>query len=549
LSEQSGLSRRNFLKSLGVLGTGTAMAAAGVVGLGARAGISRAQNADVTLLIASWPYAPIPADTAVEDYNAYQQALSLWLEDNPNVRMESVEVGIWDTSALLTAIAGGTAPAYFSTGVIGNWNVAGMQAAYVQGLVANVTEQFAAYDIESKLSEIAKAGRAFYAIGDDVFGVINEIAPGNGIYYRKDFLEEAGLPEPTIEWTWEDVRTMAAALTTDTRKGIAMQAWALGWQMQAEGIGGDNLLSRIPDPGSGWNWRWDYTSNQAAYEATINRHRAMMFEDGSILADVTSSDGSIAPQFLNQEVAMMTNPSQFYTRTSDPWPYVLAQQLDRPMEEVVGFMSHPRGLNGHLNPASRVIIPPTGMNPDLTSAEKDAAVSLYNFMELEDGFDLQRRLSFEESGDLKQAFAIYPFPRAKDTIDGVDGTAEDAWGADFINVLSHMASVISRYPELGLFIPPEDNVGPDTTAWDDVNSTFTFEPGEIDIPALLAQAQDIRNQQAAGFSSSIDDATFAEGVAAYYAAHDALWSEVAPSFYENTYLPWYEANIMPVLGM
>ena len=111
-----------------------------------------------------------------------------------------------------------------------------------------------------------------------------------------------------------------------------------------------------------------------------------------------------------------------------------------------------------------------------------------------------------------------------------------------------MASVVSRYPELGLFLPPEDNVGPDTTAWDDANSTFTFEPGDIDIPALLAQAQDIRNQQAQGFSSSIDDAAFVEGVTAYYAAHDALWSEVAPSFYENTFRPWYEATILPALG-
>jgi hypothetical protein len=342
---------------------------------------------------------------------------------------------------------------------------------------------------------------------------------------------------------------MAKALTTDTRKGIAMQAWALGWQMQAEGLGGNNLFSQIPDPSSGWNWRWDYTSNQAAYEATIGRHREMMFEDGSILADVGSSDGSIAPQFLNEEVAMMTNPSQFYTRTSDPWPYTLAQQKGVPMEEIVGFMSHPRGMNGHLNAASRVIIPPTGMNPDLRTAEKDAAVSLYNFMELEDGFDLRRRLSYEESGDLKRAFEIYPFPRAKDTIDGVDGSAADAWGQDFIDVLTHMASVISRYPELGLFLPPEDNVGPGTTAWDDANSTFTFEPGTVDIPSLLAQAQDVRNQQAQGFSSSISDDDFVAGVSAYYAAHDEMWQEVAPEFYANTFRPWYESTIMPALGM
>jgi hypothetical protein len=275
----------------------------------------------------------------------------------------------------------------------------------------------------------------------------------------------------------------------------------------------------------------------------------MMFEDESILSDVSASDGSIAPMFLNQEAAMMSNPSQFYTRTGDPWPYMLAQQLDQPMEEIVGFMSHPRGVNGHLNSASRVIIPATGLNPDLRTDEKNAAISLYNFMELEDGFDLQRRLRFEETGDLKQAFAIFPFPRAKDTIDGVEGTAADAWGADFLAVLDHMASVISRYPELGLFLPPEETVGPATSAWDDVNSTFTFEPGTVDIPALLQQAEDIRNQQADGFVSSLSDDEFIEGVAAYYAAHDEVWAEIAPDFHANTFRPWYESVILPALGM
>ena len=528
------------------------MVAAGVpfVAASGAAANARAQAAEVTLLIAGWPYPPLPAETPEGGYDAYQQALAQWLDENPNVRMESVEVGIWDTSALLTAIAGGTAPAYFSTGVIGSWNVAGMQAAYLQGLVANISEQFDAFNIGDKLSSIAIAGRPYYAIGDDEYGVMNEIAPGNGIYYRRDLLQEAGLPEPTTDWTWEDVRELAAALTTDSRKGLAMQAWGLGsWMLGAEGLGDNNLFARIPAPETGWNWRWDYTTKAADYEAAVGRYRAMMFEDQSILSDVSSSDGSIAPQFLNQEVAMMTNPSQFYTRTSDPWPYTLAQQLDKPMEEIVGFMSHPRGTNGHINPASRVIIPATGMNPDLRTDEKNAAVSLYNFMHLEDGFDLQRRLAFEASGDLKRAFAEFPFPRAKDTIDGVEGSAADAWGTEFIATLEYMASVVSRYPERGLFIPPEDAAGPTNAAWTDVGSTFSFEPGDLNIASLLQQAQDIRNQQADGFVSSVSDEDFVAAAAAYYQAHDKYWADVSPDFHANVFRPWYDSVIVPALGL
>ena len=547
--QKNTVSRREFLKTLGAGSVGVAAVAAGVPVLASSSAAPRAQDAEVTLQVAGWPYVPLPAEEPEGGYTPYEQALTMWLEDNPNVRIEAVEVGIWDTSALLTAIAGGTAPAYFSTGVIGNWNVAGMQAAYVQGLVADITEQYEAYDFENKFSALAKAGSAFYKLGDRVYGVLNEIAPGNGIFYRRDLLAEAGLPEPTPEWTWDDVREYALALPTADRKGLVTQNWGLGWQLGAEGLGDNNLFSRIPDPASGWNWKWDYSSFADTYTSTVERFRAMAFEDGSLLQDVTFDDGSIAQSFYNGEAAMMTNPSQFYTRTTEPWPYAMAEAMGQPMEEIVGFMTHPKGLNGHLNPAARVIIPPTGLNPDLNTAEKDAALGLYNFMEMEDGFDFQRRVLFEETGDLKRAFSIFPFPRAKDTIDGVEGTAADAWGQSFIDVLNYHAEVISGYPEAGLFFPAEQNLGPTGDAWVDAQSTLSYEQGDLDIMAVLTQAQETRNQQAAGFSSSVPDDVFLEAAAAYYAAHDAYWAEFAPDFHANTFTPWYESVIKPALGL
>lgn len=550
MSEAKGLNRRQFLKTLGASSAGMAALAAGVpVAAAGAAAAPRAQNAEVVLQTAGWPYAPMPESEPEGGYSAYEQALAVWLEDNPNVRIENIEVGIWDTQALLTAIAGGTAPVYFSSGVIGSWNVAGLQAAYAQGLVADITEQFESFGFRDKFSELAKAGTAWYTLGDRVYGVMNEIAPGNGIYYRKDLLAEAGLPEPTVDWTWDDVREYARALTTADRKGLVTQNWNLSWQLGAEGFGDNSLFSRVADPSSSWNWRWDYTSNLEVYENVINRYRGMAYEDQSILADVTFNDGSVAQSFYNEEAAMVSNPSQFYTRVTEPWPYALAQNLDKPMEELVGFMTHPKGLNGHLNPASRVVIPPTGLNPDLNSATKEVALDLYNFMEMESGFDLQRRLRFEETGDLKQAFAIFPFPRAKDTIDGVEGSAADAWGADFIAVLDYHARVVSGYPEEGLFFPAEQNLGPTNAAWSDAASTFSYERGELDIAGLLQQAQDIRNQQAQGFTSSTPDDVFTEAATAYYAAHDAYWAEVAPEFYENTFKPWYESVIKPSLGL
>jgi hypothetical protein len=552
MQNSKGLSRREFLKTLAAGSAGAAMAAAGVpmVSGAEHAAAPRAQGGDVVLQVAGWPYTPLPEAEPEGGFTPYHEALMVWMEQNPGVRLENIEVGIWDTAALQTAIAGGTAPVYFSTGVIGSWTAAGMQAAYVQGLVAEITDQWNAYGLGDKLSDLVKAGRVYYTLGDRIFGVVNEIATGNGIYFRRDLLAEAGLEEPTVEWTYEDVRELARALTADPRKGIAMQGWGLGWQLQSELMGERFLLNYLPDPSSGWNWRWDYSTFEDHMVATIERHRAMMFEDGSILMDSTFGDGQVQEQFVNGNAAMATMPSQFYTRVGDGTiTSLLATPMGVPTQDLVGFLPHPRGANGAFSTASRPIIPPIGLNPDATEAQKDAAVNLYTYMDVEDGFDFQRKARFDATGELKEAFAVYPFPRAKTTIDGVEGTPVDAWGQAFVDVIDYIAQVAGGFPEAGNFLPPEENIGPTMSAWADAQSSLGFEPGDLDIRAVLQTAQQTLNEQAAGFSSSIPDDVFVEGASAYYAAHDAFWAENFPTFHEGVFRNWYETVIAPALGM
>ena len=113
---------------------------------------------------------------------------------------------------------------------------------------------------------------------------------GDGIHYRIDLIKEAGLEEPTVDWTWEDLRNLAKALTTDEIKGIGMHTWGLSLPLAAEGWGYTVLRNRLPAPETSWNWKWDFTTSAEEWADRIAWFRSMMFEDQSILADIAMED-------------------------------------------------------------------------------------------------------------------------------------------------------------------------------------------------------------------------------------------------------------------
>lgn len=552
MQNKTGMSRRDFLKALAAGSAGAAVAAAGVpiVSAAEHAAAPRAQGGEVVLQTAGWPYEVVPDAEPEGGWTPYQQALMAWMEQNPNVRLERIEAGIWDTGALLTAIAGGTAPAYFHAGVIGNWNAAGQQSAFIQGLLADMTAQWESFDLPSKMSQGVLNGAAFYTANGSIIGLPNELIPGNGIFYRKDLFAEAGIEEPNFESSWADVREMAKALTTGERKGIATQSWGLGsWWLGSEGVGDSNLFSLIPDPSSGWNWKWDFSSNPDLFVNPIQLFREMMFEDQSVLTDGTFGDGQIYDQFLNGNVAMVTVPLQFYWRVDEASAYSMAKRMEVPLSELVGTIPHPLGTNGHYNAGSRPIVGVVGLSPDLTEDQKNAATNLYIYMDIEEGFDLQRRIAFENTGDLAQVFTPYPFFHNKTSVEGVEGSPADAWGQGYIDTINHIAAATNGYPERGLFFPSEENLGPTNSAWNDAANRLQFEAGDLDILSILKAAEDTYNQQAAGFSSSVSDEEFIAGATAYYQAHNDFWSANFPEFYENTFKPWYDSVIAPALGL
>lgn len=492
----------------------------------------------------------LPTPEAIEENPAeqlYADVLQAWLDEHPGVSVESSAVNIWDQQVIYTAIAGGTAPTYYSPGLLGNWEDEGTFAVFKQGLAADLTEAMATYSVNDKIADYVKPLWERWEVDGSYYALPLAYRPGNGVYYRKDLIAEKGLEEPQPGWTWDDYRELAAALTDDFMKGSAMIQW--NFETELTGANQFSLLSRIPDPESPWNWRYDFTSRMDLWEPIITAWRGMIYEDESVLTNA-QDDGETRNAFTRGEVAMMLNNPSFFTGppSQDTSMAALADRLGKPVEEVVGWVEMPVGPMGSFG-STQPFISAASVNPDASSAEVDLAVSLYEYMFLGDGYVEQRQQMWEEHEDLRYVYnAPFPVsPMGMEGIPGVPGDFADTWGEAFTQSLESAAN-LPVIPNTATYITPEAEVGPDDTALQDALNTLIFTEGDVDIEAQLRRAEEVMNQQAQSFSSSLSDEEFVAGARAYYAALDAFWQEHAPEWHAQVYTPWYTELVAPALG-
>lgn len=542
----SALSRRALLKA----SAATGLAASGLATLSACGG-SGGGSGDVTLRVATdAPISPMPSAEEREESptsDAYAQALEAWLEENPGVELRGINVDVWDQEAMTTAIAGGTAPAQFVSNVIGGWNNPGIRSAFLQGLAADVTELVEESGMIAELIAPAQPiWERTWNVEGQYYAMPTSYNIGVGVHYRKDLLEELGLPEPEPGWTWEDLRELAAALTDGDRKGIALQMWPINNALSAEGF---DLLTRLPAPDTSWNWRWDYSIETDAWVRAIENVRGMRFEDDSTIADISFGDGDILQAFTRGDAAMHINSVVYMSASpdSDTSTVALANQLDRPVEEVVGWVPMPIGMTGYgASGLTQGQIDSASFDPDLNDDELAAIFDLQFYM-LRDGFVREKEVLYEATNDLHR---IYDWgnimPVMEGTLDGMPERPEDAWGEEFMTRM-RAASEHPLIPSESWHIPAESATGPTEDALDDARSRWWFEQGNVDIRADLNDLENVRNQQADGFTSSVSAEDFAEGARSYYQAHAEFWQANSPEFYERYYQPWYDEHVRPVL--
>jgi multiple sugar transport system substrate-binding protein len=147
-----------------------------------------------------------------------------------------------------TMIAGNTAP-----------DLMWLSAEYI----APYASKGALLDLTDRLAKDSRGA----AKVDDYFPMVMESAKLNGkiyglpwiaqpviVYYNKALFKEAGVPEPTDDWTWEQFRDMAKKLTNKAKGqyGVAFNGWPpvhmFIWQAGGEVISPDLKSSPVDSP-------------------------------------------------------------------------------------------------------------------------------------------------------------------------------------------------------------------------------------------------------------------------------------------------------------
>jgi ABC-type glycerol-3-phosphate transport system substrate-binding protein len=537
-------SRRQLLK---LMALGGSLA----VGGGLLSACSKRDQSSTNVVLKTvddWPYGPKPtAKEQKEDPNkkAYAEALQLWLDDNPGVTIKRVTADIWSQQGLVTAISGGTAPAMFQGDMVGGWNRTATKSAMARGLLADVTEQLEQHKVAGRLADFAVPIWDKWAVNGRYYSAPQSYSCGNGIHYRKDLVAELGLKAPEPGWTWDDVRALAKGLTTGQRKGIALQNWVLQQVLEAEGL---SLMTQLPAPDSKWNWAWDYTTQADLWVSAIERTRAMMYDDKSVLADISLTDDDVWGAVVKGTAAMHNTTSIHFSAPpgSEVTHIALEEELDKPLEEIMGWMSEPVGVNGYSATTQGEVFL-LGFSPDLTDSELSSAVSLHDYM-LGPGFVHQRKAIFERT---KNARYIYDWgnitPIYKEVLGQLPSSPEEAWGTEFMSTI-HATAEIPIAPNPAWYLPVEENTGPTATAYGDMTSRWFYESGDLDVRDDLGKLERTVNKQADGFTSSVADEDFTAGARRYYEAHVKYWQDNAADFYERVFAPWYEGSVRPRLG-
>lgn len=552
MSEKWSLTRRRFLKSLAVGAGAVALTPVGNA-LGASSvpfsAVPRARRADVTIKTSGWPISVITDDEAASDpvQAAQKAAIEAWLENNPGVELKQVDINIWDGNAMLANIAGGTDCSFIFAASMGNWSLEGARNVFVQGLVADVSEVVTATGLEGRvLPHVWPGWAANSAVGGKFWSYpLNEYTPdGSTMLYRKDLINELGLKEPEIGWTWDEAAALFKGLTDSSagRYGAVFASWMMAFRNENYG---SDILTRIPRPDQNWHWDLDYSDPR--WVQLIEEYRRMLFEDQSILTDIAlgDSDDDLVKLFLDGTAAVarvgffgMVGPA-----TQADTPAAMAKNAGKEFSEMFGFVLQPTG-DGYQRGGGVNIWGPVSFSVNDDSDTHLKAAELIDWMFFGQGLDMTKAAAWEATKDPQSVFSAFLYMDGRQGYEGVPATPADAWGEEFVARWTAVGELPFE-PVRNDFFPPEEEIGPDSTALDDKYSLFVTTQGEIDVAGQLGEGVQNWRDQASGFRSSISEDDFRAGAQQYYAALDAFFKEHYPAFYENRFKPYLDDKVTP----
>ncbi|MDT7908797.1 sugar ABC transporter substrate-binding protein [Thermus sp.] len=194
-----------------------------LVALLAVLGLASAQK----LVLASWG--------SQEEIQAYQQVLRVFQERNPGIQVEYINIPSNEYLAKITAMmAAGSPPDIF---FINNIDFPGLAS---RGVLKPLDpfiqrDKYPTGDIFPGILKAFQWEGAQYGLPRDVSNLV--------VFYNRNLLRKAGLPDPKPDWTWDDFLRYAKALTVEkdgkrVQWGVSFQTFYLFWEPWVWSAGG-----------------------------------------------------------------------------------------------------------------------------------------------------------------------------------------------------------------------------------------------------------------------------------------------------------------------
>jgi multiple sugar transport system substrate-binding protein len=207
------------------------------------------EEGELTLLLCC--YTPEVLDLQA-DYNADFE------KTYPGVKISQQETPAGQNyfEKLQTLIAAGTPPDVFD-----------MWEGYVQPYAENNAlmnlSPYIDLDPDIDWDDLQPAATEAASWGGNLYALIRDFYPGPGtLFYNTDLFDAAGVPYPTSDYTWDNVRAAAADLTVDTNGdgvpdeyGLGYETWFVPWLFWIWSNGGsvfndDDTACTLTDPKS-----------------------------------------------------------------------------------------------------------------------------------------------------------------------------------------------------------------------------------------------------------------------------------------------------------
>lgn len=254
---------------------------------------------------------------------AVQEIVDAWNADNPDIQVEIIQAG-WDGiyDKLITQFTGGTAPDII------HYEASSIVPFAMDGYLADLSDYISA-DLRGDISE----GIWDSVTVDDQIVAYPSTLQSYMVFANVDLLEQAGVEIPSgPTMTWDELREIAQATTTDGTKGLG---WGLGSPtatMMSLSLGFDGGYFE----GEGTDVTIDVGEDETAPAEWIYQ---MAYEDQSLdTTSLTQSGSDVLASFYGGTVAMTVQGSFQATNIANDAPEGFNWTVLPPLEGTAGAL-------------------------------------------------------------------------------------------------------------------------------------------------------------------------------------------------------------------